>query len=116
MTMTQCIQTSRIRFWLGTLTIHRKRAYGVWGDYTANITIDKIMFLGEPAICKTQMKLAMDIPKTCKLKQEFLTWKFYAPKFTILHGLLIQNIFTTVLRLISIDLHFFCKTSVNVDN
>ena len=92
--------------------------HGVWGDYTVNITIDKNYVLGGTGYLQNAEEIGHGYSKKpVSLNKNSLTWKFYAPK---VHDFAWaadpEYIHDKVTSDSGVDLHFFYKPSVNVDN
>ena len=92
--------------------------HGVWGDYTVNITIDKNYVLGGTGYLQNTEEIGHGYSKQpVDLNKNSLTWKFYAPK---VHDFAWaadpEYIHDKVTSDSGVDLHFFYKPSVNVDN
>ena len=92
--------------------------HGVWGNYTVNITIDKNYVLGGTGYLQNAEEIGHGYSKQpVDLNKNSLTWKFYAPK---VHDFAWaadpEYIHDKVTSDSGVDLHFFYKPSVNVDN
>ena len=92
--------------------------HGVWGDYTVNITIDKNYVLGGTGYLQNAEEIGHGYSKQpVDLNKNSLTWKFYAPK---VHDFAWaadpEYIHDKVTSDSGVDLHFFYKPSVNVDD
>ena len=92
--------------------------HGVWGDYTVNITIDKNYVLGGTGYLQNAEEIGHGYSKKpVSLNKNSLTWKFYAPK---VHDFAWaadpEYLHDKVTSDSGVDLHFFYKPSVNVDN
>ena len=92
--------------------------HGVWGNYTVNITIDKNYVLGGTGYLQNAEEIGHGYSKQpVDLNKSSLTWKFYAPK---VHDFAWaadpEYIHDKVTSDSGVDLHFFYKPSVNVDD
>ncbi len=91
--------------------------YGVWGDYSVNIKIDKNYVIGGTGYLKNPDEIGHGYSeKAKKNKGEYLTWKFYAPK---VHDFAwaadpeyIHDVKTSES---GVDLHFFYKPTVDLE-
>ena len=92
--------------------------HGVWGDYTVNITIDKNYVVGGTGYLQNADEIghgySNDVKQTNK---ETLTWRFYAPNVHDFAWAADPEFIHDIKKSKSgIDLHFFYKPDVNVEN
>ena len=92
--------------------------HGVWGDYTVNITIDKNYVVGGTGYLQNVDELGHGYgEKTKETKGGLLTWKFYAPNVHDFAWAADPEFIHDIKKSESgVDLHFFYKPDVNVEN
>ena len=92
--------------------------HGVWGDYTVNITIDKNYVVGGTGYLQNVDEIGHDYgEKTKETKGDLLTWKFYAPNVHDFAWAADPEFIHDIKKSESgVDLHFFYKPDVNVEN
>lgn len=92
--------------------------HGVWGDYTVNITIDKNYVVGGTGYLQNVDEIGHGYgEKTKETKGDLLTWKFYAPNVHDFAWAADPEFIHDIKKSESgIDLHFFYKPDVNVEN
>ena len=92
--------------------------HGVWGNYTVDITIDKNYVVGGTGYLMNANEIGHGYAKKTKSKnKETLTWRFYAPNVhdfawaadpEYTHDIVTSGT--------GVDLHFFYKPTVNIDD
>ena len=92
--------------------------HGVWGNYTVDITIDKDYVVGGTGYLMNADEIGHGYAEKTKSKnKETLTWRFYAPNVhdfawaadpEYTHDIVTSDT--------GVDLHFFYKPTVNVDD
>ena len=92
--------------------------HGVWGNYTVDITIDKNYVVGGTGYLMNADEIGHGYAKKTRSKnKETLTWKFYAPN---VHDFAWaadpEYTHDIVTSETGVDLHFFYKPTVNVDD
>ena len=92
--------------------------HGVWGDYTVNITIDKNYVVGGTGYLQNADEIghgySSDVKQTNK---ETLTWRFFAPNVHDFAWAADPEFIHDIKKSKSgVDLHFFYKPDVNVEN
>ena len=92
--------------------------HGVWGDYAVNITIDKNYVVGGTGYLQNAEEIghgySNDVKQTNK---KTLTWKFYAPNVHDFAWAADPEFIHDIKKSKSgIDLHFFYKPDVNIEN
>ena len=92
--------------------------HGVWGDYTVNITIDKNYVVGGTGYLQNVDEIGHGYgEKTKETKGSLLTWKFYAPNVHDFAWAADPEFIHDIKKSESgVDLHFFYKPDVNVEN
>ena len=92
--------------------------HGVWGDYTVNITIDKNYVVGGTGYLQNVDEIGHGYgEKTKETKGGLLTWKFYAPNVHDFAWAADPEFIHDIKKSESgVDLHFFYKPDVNVEN
>ena len=92
--------------------------HGVWGDYTVNITIDKNYVVGGTGYLQNVDEIGHGYgEKTKETKGDLLTWKFYAPNVHDFAWAADPEFIHDIKKSESgVDLHFFYKPDVNVEN
>ena len=92
--------------------------HGVWGDYTVNITIDKNYVVGGTGYLQNADEIghgySSDVKQTNK---ETLTWRFFAPNVHDFAWAADPEFIHDIKKSKSgVDLHFFYKPDVNIEN
>ena len=92
--------------------------HGVWGNYTVDITIDKDYVVGGTGYLMNADEIGHGYAgKTKSKNKETLTWRFYAPN---VHDFAWaadpEYVHDIVTSDTGVDLHFFYKPTVNVDD
>ncbi len=92
--------------------------HGVWGNYTVDITIDKDYVVGGTGYLMNADEIGHGYAEKTKSKnKETLTWRFYAPN---VHDFAWaadpEYAHDIVTSETGVDLHFFYKPTVNVDD
>ena len=92
--------------------------HGVWGNYTVDITIDKDYVVGGTGYLMNADEIGHGYAEKTKTKnKETLTWRFYAPNVhdfawaadpEYTHDIVTSDT--------GVDLHFFYKPTVNIDD
>ena len=92
--------------------------HGVWGNYTVDITIDKDYVVGGTGYLMNADEIGHGYAEKTKSKnKETLTWRFYAPNVhdfawaadpEYTHDIVTSDT--------GVDLHFFYKPTVNIDD
>ena len=92
--------------------------HGVWGDYAVNITIDKSYVVAGTGYLENIEEIGHGYgEKTKETKGDLLTWKFYAPNVHDFAWAADPEFIHDIKRSLSgVDLHFFYKPDVNVEN
>ena len=92
--------------------------HGVWGDYAVNITIDKSYVVAGTGYLENIEEIGHGYgEKTKETKGDLLTWKFYAPNVHDFAWAADPEFIHDIKRSSSgVDLHFFYKPDVNVEN
>ena len=92
--------------------------HGVWGDYTVNITIDKNYVVGGTGYLQNVDEIGHGYgEKTKETKGGLLTWKFYAPNVHDFAWAADPEFIHDIKKSESgVDLHFFYKPDVNVED
>lgn len=92
--------------------------HGVWGDYTVNITIDKNYVVGGTGYLQNVDEIGHGYgEKTKETKGGLLTWKFYAPNVHDFAWAADPEFIHDIKKSESgVDLHFFYKPGVNVED
>ena len=92
--------------------------HGVWGDYAVNITIDKSYVVAGTGYLENVEEIGHGYgEKTKETKGNLLTWKFYAPNVHDFAWAADPEFIHDIKRSSSgVDLHFFYKPDVNVEN
>jgi len=92
--------------------------HGVWGNYTVDITIDKDYVVGGTGYLMNADEIGHGYAEKAKSKnKETLTWRFYAPN---VHDFAWaadpEYTHDVVTSDTGVDLHFFYKPTVNIDD
>ena len=92
--------------------------HGVWGNYTVDITIDKNYVVGGTGYLMNADEIGHGYAEMTKSKnKESLTWRFYAPN---VHDFAWaadpEYAHDIVTSKTGVDLHFFYKPTVNIDD
>ncbi len=92
--------------------------HGVWGNYTVDITIDKDYVVGGTGYLMNADEIGHGYTEKTKPKnKETLTWRFYAPN---VHDFAWaadpEYTHDVVTSDTGVDLHFFYKPTVNIDD
>ena len=93
--------------------------HGVWGDYSVNITIDKRYVVGGTGYLQNADEIGHGYSKkeTKQTDSSTNTWKFYAPNVHDFAWAADPDYIHDIKKSSSgVDLHFFYKPSVNIDN
>ena len=92
--------------------------HGVWGNYTVNITIDKNYVVGGTGNLLNANEIGHGYSeKTKNKKGKTLTWRFYAPNVHDFAWAADPNyIHDKKTSDSGVDLHFFYKPTVNIEN
>ena len=93
--------------------------HGVWGDYSVNITIDKRYVVGGTGYLQNADEIGHGYSKkeTKQTDGSTNTWKFYAPNVHDFAWAADPDYIHDIKKSSSgVDLHFFYKPSVNIDN
>ena len=92
--------------------------HGVWGNYTVNITIDKNYVVGGTGYLQNPKEIGHGYgAKTKNTDKSALTWKFYAPNVHDFAWAADPDyIHDTKTSKSGVDLHFFYKPTVNIDD
>ena len=92
--------------------------HGVWGDYTVNITIDKNYVVGGTGYLQNADEIGHGYSNDAKqTNKETLTWRFYAPNVHDFAWAADPEFIHDIKKSKSgVDLHFFYKPDVNIEN
>ena len=92
--------------------------HGVWGDYTVNITIDKNYVVGGTGYLQNADEIGHGYSNDAKqTNKETLTWRFFAPNVHDFAWAADPEFIHDIKKSKSgVDLHFFYKPDVNVEN
>ena len=93
--------------------------HGVWGDYTVNITIDKNYVVGGTGYLQNAHEIGHGYSKKTSKENtvETNTWKFYAPNVHDFAWAADPDYIHDITKSESgVDLHFFYKPTVKVDD
>ena len=93
--------------------------HGVWGDYSVNITIDKRYVVGGTGYLQNVDEIGHGYSKKESKQTDGSTntWKFYAPNVHDFAWAADPDYIHDIKKSSSgVDLHFFYKPSVNIDN
>ena len=92
--------------------------HGVWGDYTVNITIDKNYVVGGTGYLQNADEIGHGYSNDAKqTNKETLTWKFFAPNVHDFAWAADPEFIHDIKKSKSgVDLHFFYKPDVNIEN
>ena len=98
--------------------LYWQRVSWVWGDYAVNITIDKSYVVAGTGYLENIEEIGHGYgEKTKETKGDLLTWKFYAPNVHDFAWAADPEFIHDIKRSSSgVDLHFFYKPDVNVEN
>ncbi len=93
--------------------------HGVWGDYSVNITIDKSYVVGGTGYLQNADEIGhgYSTKETEQTDSSTNTWKFYAPNVHDFAWAADPEYIHDIIKSSSgVDLHFFYKPSVNIDD
>ena len=92
--------------------------HGVWGDYTVNITIDKNYVVGGTGYLQNADEIGHGYSNDAKqTNKETLTWRFFAPNVHDFAWAADPEFIHDIKKSKSgVDLHFFYKPDVNIEN
>ena len=92
--------------------------HGVWGDYTVNITIDKNYVVGGTGYLQNADEIGHGYSNDAKqTDKETLTWRFFAPNVHDFAWAADPEFIHDIKKSKSgVDLHFFYKPDVNIEN
>ena len=92
--------------------------HGVWGDYAVNITIDKNYVVGGTGYLQNAEEIGHGYSNDAKqTNKETLTWRFFAPNVHDFAWAADPEFIHDIKKSKSgVDLHFFYKPDVNVEN
>ena len=92
--------------------------HGVWGDYTVNITIDKNYVVGGTGYLQNADEIGHGYSNDAKkTNKKTLTWRFFAPNVHDFAWAADPEFIHDIKKSKSgVDLHFFYKPDVNVEN
>jgi len=92
--------------------------HGVWGDYAVNITIDKNYVVGGTGYLQNADEIGHGYSNDAKqTNKETLTWRFFAPNVHDFAWAADPEFIHDIKKSKSgIDLHFFYKPDVNIEN
>jgi len=92
--------------------------HGVWGDYTVNITIDKNYVIGGTGYLQNANEIGHGYSEKTKTNnKETNTWKFFAPNVhDFAWGADPDYIHDVTMSESGVELHFFYKPTVNIEN
>ena len=93
--------------------------HGVWGNYSVNITIDKSYVVGGTGYLQNADEIGHGYSKkeTKQTDSSTNTWKFYAPNVHDFAWAADPDYIHDITKSSSgVDLHFFYKPSVNIDD
>ena len=92
--------------------------HGVWGDYTVNITIDKNYVVGGTGYLYKADEIGHGYSNDAKqTDKETLTWRFFAPNVHDFAWAADPEFIHDINKSKSgVDLHFFYKPDVNIEN